>query len=60
MLGKLKNIRGITLIALLITIVVMLILVSVSINIVTKEGGLLDQINSAAVLREIARSRRRS
>ncbi len=42
-----KNGKGITLIALVITIIVLLILVGVSIAMLTGEGGILGKANSA-------------
>lgn len=53
-----KNVKGITLIALVITIIVMLILVGVTINVVI-QGGLFDTANTAKVgmTREVAREK---
>ena len=42
-----RNQRGITLIALVITIVVLLILAGITINLVFNEGGILTRANQA-------------
>ena len=60
MLEKHKSTKGITLIALIITIIVLLILAGVSIAMLTGENGILTQASKAATQTEIARSRRRS
>ena len=57
MLEKNKQ-KGITLIALVITIIVLLILAGVSISMLTGENGILNQASKAAVQTEIARNRR--
>ena len=45
---KLKEERGITLLALILTVVIMIILVAVTINVALGEGGLVDQAKWAA------------
>ena len=47
MKGKLKKIRGITLIALVVTIVVLLILAGVSIAMLTGDNGIIVQAKRA-------------
>ena len=47
MKGKLKNARGITLIALVITIIVLLILAGVTIATLTGENGILTKATDA-------------
>ncbi len=49
MKGKLKQVKGITLIALVITIIVLLILAGVSIAMLTGQNGILTQANNAKV-----------
>ena len=49
MKGKLKQVKGITLIALVITIIVLLILAGVSIAMLTGNNGILTQANNAKV-----------
>ena len=49
MKGKLKQTKGITLIALVITIIVLLILAGVSIAMLTGENGILTQANNATI-----------
>ena len=51
---KEKNNRGITLIALVITIIVLLILAGVSIAMLTGENGILTQANSSKEKTEIS------
>ena len=51
-----KNNKGITLIALVITIIVLLILAGVSIAMLTGENGILNQASKAAEMTEIARN----
>ena len=46
---KLKQTKGITLIALVITIIVLLILAGVSIAILTGQNGILTQANNAKI-----------
>ena len=55
MLEKKKQ-KGITLIALVITIIVLLILAGVSISMLTGENGILNQASKAAEMTEIARN----
>ena len=50
-----NNVRGITLIALVITIVVLLILASVSIATLTGENGILTRLNEAKIETEEAK-----
>ena len=45
---KLKEERGITLLALIITVVIMIILASVTISITLGEGGIINQAKEAA------------
>ena len=45
---KLKEERGITLLALILTVVIMIILAAVTINVALGEGGLVDQAKWAA------------
>jgi flagellar basal body-associated protein FliL len=54
-----KN-KGITLIALIVTIIVLLILAGVSIAMLTGENGILNRASYAVIQTEIARNRRRS
>ena len=49
MKGKLKQVKGITLIALVITIIVLLILAGVSIAMLTGDSGILTQANNSKV-----------
>ena len=55
MKGKLKNARGITLIALVITIIVLLILAGVTIATLTGQNGILTQANTAKTQTERAK-----
>lgn len=57
---NLKSARGITLIALVITIIVLLILAGISIAMLSGENGILKKEGDAATLTEIARIRRTS
>lgn len=57
---NLKSARGITLIALVITIIVLLILAGISISMLSGENGILKKAGDAATLTEIARIRRTS
>jgi Tfp pilus assembly protein PilE len=54
-----KKNSGITLIALVITIIVLLILAGISIQMLTGENGILNRASDAAIQTEIARNRRR-
>ena len=54
-LYKTKEYSGITLIALVITIIVLLILAGVSINLVTGENGILEQAQNASVKQKFAK-----
>ena len=45
---KIKNEKGITLLALILTVVIMIILAAVTINVALGEGGLVDQAKWAA------------
>ena len=54
---KIKNKNGITLIALVITIIVLLILAAVSIATLTGENGILTRANDAKASTEIAEER---
>ena len=54
---KIKNKEGITLIALVITIVVLLILAAVSISMLTGENGILTQAQNASTQTEIAEAK---
>ena len=47
---KIKQTKGITLIALVITIIILLILVGVTINILTGDNGILKQVTNAKEL----------
>ena len=51
---KIKQTKGITLIALVITIIILLILVGVTINILTGDNGILKQVTNAKELQEEA------
>ena len=51
---QLKNAKGITLIALVITIIVLLILAGVSIAMLTGDNGIITQANNAKVANEKA------
>lgn len=53
------NYKGITLIALVVTIVVLLILAGVGIAALTGEEGILTQSSESSILSDIARSRRK-
>ena len=53
-----KSKRGITLIVLVVTIVVLLILAGVSIAMLSGENGIITQTFKATIQTEIARSRR--
>ncbi len=50
----LKNVKGITLIALVITIIVLLILAGVSISMISSQDGILKQAAKAKLMQEIA------
>ena len=54
----LRKEKGITLIALVITIIVLLILAGVSIAMIAGNNGILNQASKAAEMTEIARNRR--
>lgn len=54
MINKLKEKRGITLIALIITIIVLLILAGISINMITSQDGILSKAISAKEKQKIA------
>ena len=45
---KTKDMKGITLVALVITIVVLLILAGVSINLIIRDGGIFSMTNKAS------------
>ena len=53
-----KNSSGITLIAMVITIIVLLILAGISIAMLTGDNSLLNKAGDAVILTEIARNRR--
>ena len=57
---RIVNHKGITLIALVVTIVVLLILAGVGIAALTGEDGILTQSSESSILSDIARSRRKS
>ena len=48
---EMKNYKGITLIALVVTIVVLLILAAISISMLGGENGIINQANSLKILR---------
>ena len=54
MKGKLKNKRGITLIALVITIIVLIILAGISINLLIGDNGIITRAKDAKVVQEKA------
>lgn len=56
---KFRNLKGITLIGLVITIIIILILVATTVSIVIKEDGLLSQVSKSKILQEIARCGRK-
>ena len=51
--------KGITLIALVITIIVLLILAGVAISMLSGDNGILNRASDSAIQTEIARNRRR-
>ena len=55
-----KSSRGITLIALVVTIIVLLILAGISISMLSGDNSILTKAEEAATLTEIARIRRTS
>lgn len=55
-----KSSRGITLIALVVTIIVLLILAGISISMLSGDNSILTKAKEAATLTEIARIRRTS
>lgn len=55
-----KFIKGITLISLVVTIIVLLILAGISIMMLTGNNGILNRAGDAAILTEISRTRRTS
>ena len=55
MKGKLKNNQAITLVALVITIVIIIILATIAMNFVFGENGLITKAQQAAEMTEIAR-----
>ena len=55
MLNKIKNNKGITLVSLVITIIVMLILAGVSLSMVTGDSSVLKQAQKTAFMQEIAK-----
>ncbi len=57
---NLKSARGITLIALVITIIVLLILAGISISMLSGDNSIIKKAGEAATLTEIARIRRTS
>ena len=58
--NNLKNMKGITLIALVITIIVLLILAGVSIAMLTGQNGILTQAQNSKQATEKIRSKRKS
>lgn len=57
-MNKIKSTKGITLISLVITIIILLILAGVSITSLTGKNRLFSQSIEAAIQTEIARNRR--
>lgn len=53
---KLKNNKGITLVALVVTIIVLIILAGVSINLILGENGIITKAQEAKQLQEQAKS----
>ena len=51
---KTKDTRGITLVALVITIVVLLILVGISINLVLGDNGIITKAQEARIAQELS------
>ncbi|MFQ6944426.1 MAG: hypothetical protein ACLRTR_08725 [Clostridia bacterium] len=57
-MNKLKNKKGITLIALVVTVVVLIILAGVSINAVLGDNGIIKKSKSSSKCNERSRSKR--
>ena len=57
---KLKNAKGITLIALVITIIILLILAGITLNIALTEGGILSRAEETRTISEIAEIKERA
>ncbi len=51
---KIKNAKGITLIALVITIIILLILAGIILNVLWGEGGIINQAEKAKIINELA------
>ena len=51
---KLKNAKGITLIALVITIIILLILAGITLNALRGEGGIINQAERTQIMNELA------
>ena len=60
MRNKIKRENAITLIALIVTIIVLLILAGVSISMLSGDNSILTKAGDAAIMTEVARIRRRS
>ena len=60
MLKKIKSTKGITLTALVVSIIVLIVLAGVSIAILIGENGILERASKAVVLNQLTRNRRRS
>ena len=52
--GKIKNSKGITLVALVVTIIVLIILAGISINLVLGENGIITRAKEASKAQEVS------
>lgn len=60
MLKKTKSTKGVTLTALVVSIIVLSVLAGVSIAILIGENGILERVSKTVVLNQLTRNRRRS